>query len=169
MNIRPRVIAGFIIKEFIQILRDRKMIGAIFFIPVIQLVMFGFALTSEVKNITLVMVSPPSKMARDIEARALASGWFSRVDINGAQIADPAELLTSQKAEAALVAPKEGFEYAFEHLDKPAQLLINAINAQRAQQVDGYIKQIVLQTARAQSPQFDAGRVGWRSRSKMAP
>jgi ABC-2 type transport system permease protein len=143
MNIRLRVILGFMTKEFIQIFRDKKMTGAIFFIPILQLIMFGTALTSEVKNIKFAVVSKPSKIAREIESKALASGWFEKAkNINGGQIADPAELILSQKAEAVLIAPKEGFEFAFER-GKPAQLLINAINAQRAQQIDMYVKQIL--------------------------
>ena len=53
MKIRARTLAGFIFKEFTQIFRDPKMIVALFFIPLMQLVMFGLALTSEVKNIEL--------------------------------------------------------------------------------------------------------------------
>lgn len=155
MNIRALTLAGFIKKEFSQILRDPKMIVALVFIPVVQLVMFGSALTSEVKNITFAVVSSPSQIASDIKAKAAASGWFKIVDAGG----DPAELILSQKAEAVLVAPKEGFEYALARGDKPAQLLINAINAQRAQQVDGYVKQIVLEVAAERGFDLAAGGI----------
>ena len=57
MKIRLTTLAGFIKKEFIQITRDPKMIVAIFFIPVMQTVMFGLALTSDVKNIEFLVVS----------------------------------------------------------------------------------------------------------------
>ncbi len=145
---RLRTLAGFIKKEFIQIMRDPKMIVAIFFIPVMQTVMFGLALTSEVKNIEFIVLSKPDSVSRQITQTALASGWFKEVKgINGAQVEDPSLLLLSQKAEAVLIAPKEGFAYALEHGDKPIQLLVNAINAQRAQQVDGYVKQIVARVA----------------------
>lgn len=145
---RFRTLAGFIKKEFIQIVRDRKMIVAIFFIPVMQTVMFGLALTSEVKNIEFMVVSKPDAVARQITDKALASGWFKAVKgINGAQVQAPESLLLTQKAEAVLIAPKEGLAYALEHGDKPIQLLVNAINAQRAQQVEGYVKQIVARVA----------------------
>lgn len=155
--IRIRAINGFIQKEFMQILRDRQMIAALVFVPILQLVMFGSALTSEVKNIKFVVVSKPTTISRQIETRALASGWFKKVkSVNGAQVSDPVLLLTEQKAEAVLVAPKEGFEYALEHGGKPIQLLINATNAQRAQQVDSYIKQIILSVAEDNSYDLSA-------------
>ncbi|MDR1684420.1 MAG: ABC transporter permease [Elusimicrobiota bacterium] len=148
MNIRWLTLLGFIKKEFIQISRDKKMIGAIFFVPVLQLIMFGGALTSEVKNIAFVVISPPSQMARDIQSKALASGWSKEVKhIDAANAPEPAQLLISRKAEAVLAAPKEGFEYALERGDKPLQLLVNAVNAQRAQQVEVYVKQITAQAA----------------------
>ena len=157
MKIRLITLAGFIKKEFIQITRDPKMIVAIFFIPVMQTVMFGLALTSEVKNIEFLVVSKPSPTARLITEHALASGWFKKVEgVNGAQVEDPSALLLGNKAEAVLVAPKEGFEYALEH-GAPIQLLVNAINAQRAQQVDGYVKQIVAAAAAAKGYNLSAG------------
>lgn len=145
--IRIRTLIGFIKKEFIQISRDPKMLVAIFFIPVMQTIMFGLALTSEVKNIEFLVVSKPSPIAREITRRALASGWFKEVrNINGAQTQEPSSLILDNKAEAVLIAPKEGFEYALER-GEPIQLLINAINAQRAQQVEAYVKQIIARVA----------------------
>ncbi len=150
MNIHIRTVAGFIRKEFIQIFRDPKMIVALFFIPLMQLIMFGLALTSEVKNIEFVVVSRPSALAREVQARALASGWFTQVEnIDPANVADPAQLLTGRRAEAVLVAPAEGLEAALERGDKPVQILVNAINAQRAQQVDAYVRQVLARTAAA--------------------
>jgi ABC-2 type transport system permease protein len=153
-----RTLLGFIRKEFIQILRDPKMIAAIFFVPVVQLTMFGLALTSEVKNIEFAVVAKPSKMARAVEARALAGGWFKKTDIDPLAYAEPADILLRRDAEAVLVAPKEGFEYALERGGKPLQLLVNAINAQRAQQVEGYVKQIVAEVARDNG--YDPGAAG---------
>ena len=150
MKIRMRTLAGFIRKEFIQIFRDPKMLVALFFIPLMQLIMFGLALTSEVKNIELAVISRPSALAREVQTRALASGWFKNVQgIDPQNITAPSQLLTRRQAEAVLVAPAEGLEAALERGDKPVQILVNAINAQRAQQVDTYIRQILARTAAA--------------------
>lgn len=164
MIIHKLTLLGFIKKEFIQIMRDPKMIVAIFFIPIVQTVMFGLALTSEVKNIEFVVVSKPGVIARQIEEKALASGWFKRVPgINGAQVQDPSALLLG-KAEAVLVAPKEGFEYALEHGDKPIQLLVKAINAQRAQQIDVYVKQIIAEVSASHGYNLTGGLIDIKSR-----
>jgi len=146
--IHKRIIRGLIRKEFIQIFRDPKMIAAILFVPIMQLTLFGLALTSEVKNIEMLIVSKPSAIAREVQTRAVASGWFKQVHhVDGANVLDPTSLLTTYKAEAVLVAPSEGFEYALERQNKPIQLLINATNAQRAQQVNAYVSQILARVA----------------------
>lgn len=147
-NIKWKTLRGFIKKEFVQILRDRKMIAAIFFVPVMQTIMFGLALTSEVKNIQLAVVSAPSPIAQEIATRATASGWFKQ---NPYMLmpagTDAMALINSRKAEAVIIAPKEGFAYALER-GKPAQVLINAVNAQRAQQVESYVRQITALAAK---------------------
>ncbi len=163
--IHLRTLAGFIRKEFTQIFRDPKMIAALFFIPLVQMVMFGLALTSEVKNIEFMVVSRPSALAREIQTRALASGWFKEVQhIDGANVTDPVAILTQKKAEAVLVAPAEGFETALERGDKPIQILVNATNAQRAQQVNAYIRQILARTVQDRGINPGGGTINLKSR-----
>ena len=154
-----RVLAGFFKKEFKQITRDRKMLVAIFFVPVMQSVLFGLALTSEVKNIKFAVAGKPTEMARRIQTRAAASGWFKMADVSRETILNPAGLLLKNKAEAVLVLPPEGVETALERGDAKFQLLINATNAVRAQQVDGYIRNILLEAAAEKFPQISGGGI----------
>ena len=44
-------IKHMLIKEFIQIFRDPRMKGVIFLMPIIQLLVFGYAVTTDVKNV----------------------------------------------------------------------------------------------------------------------
>src|SRR6476469_3941910 len=44
---------AFIRKEFYHVFRDRRTLLILFGLPVVQIVLFGFALSSEVKNIGL--------------------------------------------------------------------------------------------------------------------
>ncbi|MGB2579597.1 ABC-2 type transport system permease protein [Elusimicrobium simillimum] len=154
---RKNIILGFFKKEYKQIKRDPKMIAAIFFVPVLQSVLFGLALTSEVKNIEFVVVGKPTRMTERVQTRAIASGWFKEVKhVDPYSVSNPADLLISRKAEAVLVVPKEGAEAAVEKGDKPFQLLVNATNAMRAQQVDGYIKSLLMEVVAEEYPQAAA-------------
>ena len=146
---RFTILKGYFIKEFIQILRDKKMIALIFFIPIMQMTMFGLTLTSEVKNIGLVIIAKPGKIARELTARSMAGGWFKKItNIDVYKEANPVSLIQKHRAEAVLIAPKEGFEYALERGGKDIQLFVDATNSQRAQPVSVYVKQLLLQTAK---------------------
>ena len=41
---------AFVKKEFYHVFRDRKTLLLLFGMPVVQIVLFGFALTNEIKN-----------------------------------------------------------------------------------------------------------------------
>src|SRR4051812_40959916 len=94
---------GFIRKELSQALRDPRMRGMIFIVPVIQLVIFGFAISSEIRNIRLaVSASPSDAFTRRLAERFDKSGWFVPVDPGPG---DPFDWVRSGRAEAVLVAP----------------------------------------------------------------
>jgi ABC-2 type transport system permease protein len=67
-----------LVKEFIQVLRDPKMKGIIFFMPVFQVVVFGYAITTDVRNVpTAVYDLDNSVESRELVARFVQSGYFS--------------------------------------------------------------------------------------------
>ena len=65
--INMRQLITFIRKEFLHVFRDRKTLLILFGLPVVQIMIFGFALTNEVKNSKLVI----SDQAKDIASQQL--------------------------------------------------------------------------------------------------
>jgi len=68
---------NFIKKEFLQVFRDRKSLLMLIGLPVVQIVLFGFALTNEIKNAKIVVVD----FAKDIGSQQIitklaSSGYF---------------------------------------------------------------------------------------------
>ncbi len=64
-------------KEFIQIFRDPKMKGVIFLMPVIQVLVFGYAVTTDVTNVsTAVYDLDDSVASRELISRFAGSGYF---------------------------------------------------------------------------------------------
>lgn len=67
----------FIKKEFAHVLRDRKTLLILFGLPVAQVIIFGFALTNEVKNARILVVDHArDEMSAEIIARVHASRYF---------------------------------------------------------------------------------------------
>jgi len=132
---------GFIRKEFAQALRDPRMRVVLFVAPIIQLTLFGVALSNDVKNIRL-WAQPVAgdTVLQHIHERALASGWFLPAPADRGS--DPYELLRAGRIDAALVAPPGGLTRALGRGEARLQLLVNATNVLQAQSVEGYLRNI---------------------------
>ncbi len=73
-----RQFAAFVIKEFRHILRDRRTLLILLGMPVAQILLFGFAITTEVKNTRVAVFDPtPSIETRRITERIEASSYFT--------------------------------------------------------------------------------------------
>jgi ABC-2 type transport system permease protein len=68
---------GIIVKEFIQLKRDRLTFGMIIGIPVLQLVLFGYAINADPKRLpTAVLAADSSPYSRTLLAAMQTSGYF---------------------------------------------------------------------------------------------
>ncbi len=68
---------AFIRKEFHHVFRDRRTLLILFGVPVVQIAMFGFALSSEVKNIRIAVLDQSRDVISEaIVARISASSYF---------------------------------------------------------------------------------------------
>ncbi len=68
---------GFIIKEFYHIFRDIRSMVILFGMPVIQVLLFGFALSTEVKNAPIAIIDHSNdQVTRAITSKLLSSGFF---------------------------------------------------------------------------------------------
>jgi ABC-2 type transport system permease protein len=68
---------GILIKEFIQLKRDRLTFGMIVGIPVLQLLLFGFAINSDPRHLpTAVVMADPGPFARAYVAAMANSSYF---------------------------------------------------------------------------------------------
>jgi ABC-2 type transport system permease protein len=100
-------------KEFIQVFRDQRMKGVIFVFPVIQLLIFGYAVTIDVKNIaTVVQDRDHSVFSRELVDRFIRSGYFTVVAyVDSERRAQ--EWLDRGEAQMVLILPK-GFGAAIQ-------------------------------------------------------
>ncbi len=70
-------IRSMVIKEFIQVLRDRRMKAIVFLTPIMQLLLFGYAVTTDVKGISTAFYDlDMSYESRELARRLEASGYF---------------------------------------------------------------------------------------------
>ncbi|MDR3606214.1 MAG: ABC transporter permease [Oligoflexia bacterium] len=139
-----QTLRGFIKKELIQTLRDPRMRILLFLTPIIQMTLFGVALSNEVKNIRLAaLFDSKDYVLRDIYERSINGKWF--VPARSGET-DPFKMIQAGDADAVLVPPPGGFTRGLGRSDAPLQLLIDSTNVTQAQAVENYLMAIVRQT-----------------------
>ena len=68
---------AFVRKEFFHIFRDRRTMLILLGMPVVQIILFGFAISTEVKNVRVAVLDPNNDvMTRHIVDRINASEYF---------------------------------------------------------------------------------------------
>ena len=73
-----RQFIAFIKKEFYHIFRDRRTMLILLGMPVVQIILFGFAISTEVKNVRLAVLDPSNDVVtRKIIDRLDASEYFT--------------------------------------------------------------------------------------------
>ncbi|NJC87198.1 MAG: ABC transporter permease [Desulfuromonas sp.] len=69
-----------LIKEFIQILRDPKMRFVILLVPLVQIIIFGYAVNTDVKHINTALYDLDNSVpSRELAARLQQSGYFNLI------------------------------------------------------------------------------------------
>ena len=124
---------AFVIKEAKHILRDKRTMLILFGMPVVMMLLFGFAITTDVKNVrTVVVTSEMSPRTQQVVERLAQSEYFIITQtVNTPQEAE--QLIRSQKADMALVFTQ----------NRGMQFMLDGSDPNMAQQWTNYAQQII--------------------------
>jgi len=113
---------AMLVKEFIQLRRDRVSFAMIVMLPVMQLVLFGFAINTTPHNLpTAVLLQEESDLGRSI-LKAMENTAYFRFTHEVHTVAEFDDLLKSGKVLFGVEIPR-GFERAVRRGDHPALLV----------------------------------------------
>jgi len=141
MKLNPSI-TGFIKKELTQVFRDPKLWSLLVLAPVLQLTLFGYAISTDVKNISLATLGAPGDfLLNEVTRRALGSGYFTAVETQGPE--DAFELIEKNQADAVLIAPPGGLSRASGRGEARVQVLLDATNVTKTQAMEAYLAQIL--------------------------
>ena len=128
---RMKQFRAFVIKEAKHILRDKRTMLILFGMPVVMMLLFGFAITTDVKNVRTVVVtsemSPRTQQA--VEQLAQSEYFIITQTVNTPQEAE--QLIRGQKADMALVFAQNG----------SVQIMVDGSDPNMAQQWTTYAQQ----------------------------
>jgi ABC-2 type transport system permease protein len=113
---------AMVVKEFIQLRRDRVSFAMIVMIPVMQLLLFGYAINTTPHNLpTAVLLQEDSDLGRSI-LKALENTAYFRFTREVHDVQEFDDLLLSGKVLFGVEIPR-GFERAVRRGDRPALLV----------------------------------------------
>lgn len=85
-NRRKPPLFAFVQKEFLHVLRDKRTLLILFGLPIVQILIFGFALTNEVKNAKLLIISTPDEIQNQtLIDKIEASSYFTITHIESTE------------------------------------------------------------------------------------
>ncbi|MCD8293036.1 MAG: ABC transporter permease [Prevotellaceae bacterium] len=133
----------FVRKEFRHIFRDRRTMLLLLGMPVVQILLFGFALTNEVKD-TAVAVFDPSKdyATRQIKERFEASAYFTlREELTDADRID--KVFHDGKTGLVIVFSQHFADDLMQGGEAAVQLLTDGTDPNQAVMITGYASGIL--------------------------
>ncbi len=143
-----------IIKELLSLLRDPKSRIVLIAPPLMQLLIFSFAATLEVKNVSMVLLNHDSgKWSHEVIQRVSASGFISEIQ----SVADPLELRQKIDQRQALIALHFHPDFSRNlSAGKTAalQIILDGRRANAAQIAQSYINTIIAEINEDIFPRF---------------
>jgi ABC-2 type transport system permease protein len=135
--------ATFLSKEFAHVLRDRKTLLILFGMPIMQILIFGFALTNEVKNAKIIVVDNAKDIAsQQIISRIQASRYF---EIEDAMMSAQEIEKSFQKGiiKIAIVFPADFSTNLLHQNAAQVQIIADASDPNTANLLTNYVSSIV--------------------------
>ncbi len=134
----------FIKKEFHHILRDTRSMLVLIGLPIVQLLIFGFAITTEVRNANIAILDESKdEVTQDIITKIESSQYFNidRTISTGDQIE---KTFKSGKIKLAIVF-QQNFQNELSHSNKAQiQIIADATDPNQATTLTNYLSSIVM-------------------------
>ena len=132
---------SFVIKETKHITRDKRTMLMLFGMPIVMMLLFGFAVTNDVRNVRVVIVmSNADNATQQVADRLAASEYFTLTKV----VATPTEAekaIRDQKADMAIV-----FSQDFASRKSGYQLIVDGADPNMAQQWTTYANAVINNT-----------------------
>ena len=152
-----RQFLAFVKKEFYHIFRDVRTILILLGMPIAQIILFGFAITTEVKNAGIAVYD----LSRDVSTQQIiqrieANEYFTLVEYpDNPERID--EVMREGKASVVLVFDSDFHTNMLHTGEAAVQVIVDATDPNQATTITNYITSILMQYQQEISTQHPAG------------
>jgi ABC-2 type transport system permease protein len=130
-------------KELQQIFRDKQLMFLLFFMPILQIFIYGFALSPEVEHLRLGVIDHSNGIiSRDLTADLLVNGVFDLCPSGGTE-ESLSQRVQDGKLDAGVLIPPDMERLVKANRTARVQVLLDGVDANTAGIANGYINQIV--------------------------
>ena len=133
----------FVKKEFYHIFRDRKSLLIIFLMPIVQIILFGFALTNEIKNSNIAVLDNSKDEATSAVIQRLNASRYFNVYENLNTQTDIDKAFKSGKVRMVVVFPPNFSESLLHSNKAQVQLIADASDPNTATTITQYASSII--------------------------
>jgi ABC-2 type transport system permease protein len=160
---------GFVRKETLHLLRDRQTLAILLLLPLIQVLIFGFAVRTDVRKIPIVVVDPTPDIATlELRDRLAASERFHLVGVTSSSQKLDIQFRTSSIRQA-LVLPPEVERRLGRGDSLPIQLLTDGSDPNTGGIMQGYATAVVQRWYADAAPAGGGLRIESTSRLRYNP
>lgn len=160
---------GFVRKETLHLLRDRQTLAILILFPVVQVLIFGFAVRTDVRDIAIAIVDPtPDVATNELRERIAASDRFHLVRI-GSSTRELELQFRRGSIRQALVLPPDVERRLGRGDSLPVQLLTDGSDPNTGGIMQGYATAIVQRWYRDAVPAGGALRIEAETRMRYNP
>jgi ABC-2 type transport system permease protein len=164
-----RSFLGFVWKETLHLLRDRQTLAILLLFPVIQVLIFGFAVRTDVRDIAIAVVDPtPDVATQELRERIEASDRFHIVGVVSSTRSLELQFRRGTIRQA-LVLPRDVERRIGRGDSLPVQLLTDGSDPNTAGIMQGYASTIVQRWYRDAVPSGGAMRIEAQARMRYNP
>ncbi|MEM5769809.1 MAG: ABC transporter permease [Bacillota bacterium] len=123
---------ALLVKEFIQMKRDRLTFGMMVVLPIIQLLVFGFAINTDVKHLpTIVFDQSLQQEGRDLLSAFAASEYFD-IRYTARSFREVTESIEQGKTKVGIVIPPDFTDNIKHNRSAGVQVIVDASDAMSA-------------------------------------
>jgi len=133
---------SFVIKESKHILRDKRTMLILFGMPVVLMLLFGFAITTDVRNVRTVVVTSLTDADTQAAIERLSQSQYFTITATVGTPQQAELLIRSQKADMALIP---GISHAGQGRRVVWQIMVDGADPNMAQQWTTYAQSVLMQ------------------------
>lgn len=147
----------FIKKEFLHVLRDKRTLIVLFGMPIVQVLLFGFALSTEVKDTRLAVLDHDKTQGSIELISKIGANQYFDIDRNLKSIAEAEDAFKGGKIKMILVIPAQFSQDMNSGKKAQLQLITDGTDLNLANQIYNFMSNIILDFYGQQTLQQNSG------------